>query len=260
LNVDIGAQLRAAREAKGLSIGALAGRTRIPTRSLTAIELNDRSSLPPHPFGRGFIRTYAEEVDLDPDQLVRDYFAQFPTGPAPAPVAATRETFESVWQPGSRWAGMGTAVAILVVVVAAAVVFGRRGDSAARLETVGTTGQSPATSTAIPTPGSVARSDAATTPSVTAPTAPPQSTAITVTLSMSRPCWIDARVDGRRTIYRTLQAGERETLRGERDVAIRFGDAGAVTWTINGRDAGTPGLAGAVRDVLITPQNAAAAR
>jgi hypothetical protein len=83
---------------------------------------------------------------------------------------------------------------------------------------------------------------------------------MTVVLSMSRPCWVAATVDGRRTIYRTLQAGERETLVAEREMTIRFGDAGAVAWTINGRDAGSPGAGGSVRDVRITPENVAKAR
>ena len=77
---------------------------------------------------------------------------------------------------------------------------------------------------------------------------------------MSRPCWVAATVDGQRTIYRILQPGERETLVAEREMTLRFGDAGAVTWTINGRDAGTPGLAGAVRDVHLTAANAATTR
>ena len=73
---------------------------------------------------------------------------------------------------------------------------------------------------------------------------------------MSRPCWVSATVDGRRAIYRVIQPGERETLAAERGIALRFGDAGAVTWTINGRDPGSPGAAGAVRDVRITVENA----
>ena len=85
--MDIGAQLRSAREGKGLSIGTVAERTRVPVRTLAAIERNDQSALPPHPFGRGFVRAYAEEVDLDSDRLVREYFAQFPS---PPPVAEPR--------------------------------------------------------------------------------------------------------------------------------------------------------------------------
>ena len=119
------AQLRSAREGKGLSIGTLAERTRVPVRTLAAIERNDQSALPPHPFGRGFVRAYAEEVDLDSERLVREYFAQFPSPPpASNHVPRSREPLEPSWQPPSRWIGMGTAVAILLR--------RRRGGSSAR--------------------------------------------------------------------------------------------------------------------------------
>ena len=162
---------------------------------------------------------------------------------------------------------MGTSVAILLVVVAAAVVLGRRGDSTPEPETVGTAGAASAT----PAPTAAAPAPAALHPTaqpdgvVPAPTAAPAAApspagAITVVLSLTRPCWVAANVDGRRTLYQILQPGEHHTLVAERDVTIRFGDAGAVTWTINGRDAGTPGGDGAVRNVNITRENADTAR
>ena len=259
--MDIGAQLRAAREAKGLSVSTLAERTRGPARALAAIELNDQSSLPPHPFGRGFVRTYAEEVDLDPDRLVREYFAQFPGLPALAPAHVTRGAPEPSSQPSSQWMGMGTAVALLlVVVVAAAVVLGRRGDRAAEPDTVGTTGASPAAPAptgAAPEPN--AKPEAAQAAAASSQSGAP-SAAITVVLSMSRPCWVAATVDGRRTIYQVLPPGDQQTLVAERAIAIRFGDAGAVTWTINGRNAGSPGAEGEIRDARITKENAATVR
>jgi cytoskeletal protein RodZ len=255
--MDIGAQLRTAREAMSLSIATLAQRTRVPARTLAAIERNDQSALPPHPFGRGFVRTYAEEVDLDPDRIARDYFAQFPEPPDSARAPVLRQSPDVSWQPPSQWMGMGTAVAILLLVVAAAVVLGRRGDSAPEPNTIGTTGTSPASpaSTAASRAPQPADKPAATPTPAVAPPPPPG--AITVVLSLTRPCWVAATVDGRRTIYQILQPGERHTLVAERDMTIRFGDAGAVAWTINGRDAGTPGANAAVRDVRINPENAA---
>jgi cytoskeleton protein RodZ len=258
--MDIGAQLRTAREAKGLSIGALSQRTRVPARALAAIELNDRSSLPPRPFGRGFVRTYAEELDLDPDPLVRDYFAQFPSRPASARTPVAHYAPDPSWESSSRWMGMGTAVAILLVVVAAAVVLGRRGDRTIEPGGVGTSGAPETPAATGTTPQSVANSGAATAPAATAAAAAAPPGAITVVLSMKGPCWVAATVDGRRTIYRLLPAGDRQTLVAERDIAIRFGDAGAITWTINGRDAGAPGANGAVRDVRVTRENAGAVR
>lgn len=259
--MDIGAQLRTAREGKGLSIGTVAERTRVPARTLAAIERNDQAALPPHPFGRGFVRAYAEEVDLDSDRLVREYFAQFPSPPPVANhVPLSREPVEPLWQPPSRWIGMATAVGILLVVVAAAVVLGRRSERATEPQTVGTTGTSPAApgagGTAPVTAKGAEPGGAANQPA----TAQPSSAAITVVLSFSRVCWVSAIADGERVLYRTLQPGERQTLTAARDLILRFGDAGAVTWTINGRDAGTPGVDGAVRNARITPENAATMR
>ena len=264
--MDIGAQLRTAREARSLSIDTLAQRTRVPARTLAAIERNDQSALPPHPFGRGFVRTYADEVNLDPDRTVRDYFAQFPEQSDSDRTPVRHELPDVSWQPPSRWMGMGTAVAILLVVVAAAVVLGRRGDSTPAPETVGTAGTTPATpapTTAPPaTPRPVDQPDRAVAPAIATP--PAQGAiapgAITVVLTLTGPCWVAATVDGRRTIYQILQPGERHTLVAERDITIRFGDAGAVGWTINGRDAGTPGTNGAVRDVRINAENAKTVR
>ena len=252
--MDIGAELRTAREAKGLSVGVLAERTRVPARTLSAIERNDRSALPPQPFARGFVRTYADELDLDHERVVREFFAQFPAEAPTGPLLATREIPDPSWQPPSRWLGMGASVAILMVVVTAAVVLGRRGESHVEPGIVGTTGNTPASPAPARAPDVTPQPTARPTDAVSVPATPPA--AISVVLSMTRPCWVSATVDGRRAIYRILQPGERETLAAERGIALRFGDAGAVTWTINGRDPGSPGAAGAVRDVRITVENA----
>ena len=63
--MDIGTQLRNAREARGLTLDALSRSTRVQPRILSAIEQNDSMRLPPRPYGRGFVRAYASEVGLD---------------------------------------------------------------------------------------------------------------------------------------------------------------------------------------------------
>jgi cytoskeleton protein RodZ len=247
--MDIGAQLREAREAKGWSLGTISERTRVPARTLAAIERNDRAALPPRTFSRGFVRTYAEELDLDADAVTRNYFAQFPAEEAartPTPTIRP-DTYDP---PQSRWTGMGTALAILLVVVAAAVVLGRRSDRA-EPDSIGTSG---ATSTAAVPPA--ATSPAALPPPAATPTsAPPPALSapgkLTVVLSMQRPCWVAATVDGQRTLYRIVQPGDPQTLVSERSMTLRFGDAGAVRWTINGKDGGTVGANGEVRTITL---------
>ena len=74
----VGARLRAAREAKRLSVHALATTTKIPGGALDALEENDVARLPGGIFSRGFVRSYAAAVGLNPEQTVRDVVAQLP--------------------------------------------------------------------------------------------------------------------------------------------------------------------------------------
>ena len=61
----IGAQLRAAREARDLSLEQVAAETRIPQRHLVAIEADDFAKLPGRTYAVGFTRTYAKMLGID---------------------------------------------------------------------------------------------------------------------------------------------------------------------------------------------------
>ena len=73
-----GARLRAAREAKQLSVREVAKTTKIPVGALDALEANDVARLPGGIFSRGFVRSYAAAVGLHPEQTLRDFVAQLP--------------------------------------------------------------------------------------------------------------------------------------------------------------------------------------
>jgi cytoskeletal protein RodZ len=66
----LGAQLKRAREARGIPLRQIAVRTKISMTALEAMERNDFSRLPGGIFGRSFIKAYAMEVGLDPDATV----------------------------------------------------------------------------------------------------------------------------------------------------------------------------------------------
>jgi cytoskeletal protein RodZ len=254
--MDIGAELRAAREAKGLSIRTVAERTRVQPRMLAAIELNNVAAIPPRPFGRGFVRAFAKEVDLDPDRIVTSYFSQFPSTPIPNPPVPKRhiESADEITRPPSQWTGLITAAAILIAVVTTAVVVGRRNGPPSEVNAVGTTGAAPAAQTAAP---ATTRADVPAVPPEKPAVAPAAQSGAPLRLAfnVSRQCWVAASVDGTRVLYRIVEPGERQTLDAQREIAIRFGDAGAVAWTINGREGASLGASGAVRDLNITPQN-----
>jgi hypothetical protein len=91
------------------------------------------------------------------------------------------------------------------------------------------------------------------------PTPKPADGAIAVVLEAERPSWVTATVDGKRQVYQLVTAGTTTSLRG-REIAIRVGDAGAIRWSIDGRQAMPMGSSGQVRDVRITPDTAGAIR
>lgn len=61
----IGDQLRAAREAQGLTLAQAAAETRIPQRHLETIEAGNFAALPARTYAIGFTRTYAKLLGLD---------------------------------------------------------------------------------------------------------------------------------------------------------------------------------------------------
>jgi len=65
-----GAELRAAREAAGLTIDAVAQQLKLAPRQVQALEGDDFERLPGRTFVRGFVRNYARYVGLDPDDVV----------------------------------------------------------------------------------------------------------------------------------------------------------------------------------------------
>ena len=70
---DLGAQLKRARDERGLTLSEIANRTKIAVTALEALERNDLSRLPGGIFGRAFVRAYAAELGLDPDKTVADF-------------------------------------------------------------------------------------------------------------------------------------------------------------------------------------------
>jgi cytoskeleton protein RodZ len=65
-----GATLRAAREAHGMSIDAVAQQLKLAPRQVQALEADDYAQLPGRTFVRGFMRNYARLLRLDPDAVI----------------------------------------------------------------------------------------------------------------------------------------------------------------------------------------------
>ena len=79
-NEGFGAQLRRGREARGLSVTELADALCLSPRMIEAIESEDLGALPPILFAKGYLRSYAAYVGVDPSGVLRDFEARAATG------------------------------------------------------------------------------------------------------------------------------------------------------------------------------------
>ncbi|MEF8833736.1 MAG: helix-turn-helix domain-containing protein, partial [Halofilum sp. (in: g-proteobacteria)] len=68
-----GQNLRVAREKAGISRESMVERMRIAAEQFDALERDDYAELPPPTFVRGYLRAYARELGLDPDEYIAAY-------------------------------------------------------------------------------------------------------------------------------------------------------------------------------------------
>ncbi len=72
-----GAELRAIREAHGLSIREVSTRTKVSSSNLTWIEESNFALLPAPVYLKGFLRLYAKLLRIDENKVVSDYMRNF---------------------------------------------------------------------------------------------------------------------------------------------------------------------------------------
>lgn len=86
----LGEMLRSAREARGLDRSRIERDTRIRERYLSALERGAYDELPGEVYARGFLRSYAKYLGLDPDAMLALYRLETRTSPAGTAVSRGR--------------------------------------------------------------------------------------------------------------------------------------------------------------------------
>ena len=92
----VGSTLRQQREKKRMSIAEVSRVTRIPVSTLESIEQDHFDDLPGEVFVKGFLKSYAQSVGLEADDIVARYTASRRVStvvplPVASPVQAARE-------------------------------------------------------------------------------------------------------------------------------------------------------------------------
>lgn len=103
--IEFGKTLKAAREAKGLTIADIAAQTHIMSSMIADLENDDFSHLAAPIYGRGFVKLYCETVGLAPEPMIAEFMEIYngnrepairervvPTVPEPEPAPASEIT------------------------------------------------------------------------------------------------------------------------------------------------------------------------
>jgi cytoskeletal protein RodZ len=258
---DFGGKLRLARERRGTSLRQISAATKISIAALEALERNDVSKLPGGIFSRSFVRSYATEVGLDPDETVHEFLERFQGSPGRAgvprgaPIQTSIPEEESAFESRQRVAGLVLKLLLVgIPLIVLVLYFSMR-----------TRGGPPASS-AIPAPqpapaSSQPPANEATPSAVPIGTSPPATavatagagvTRMTLELRTTDDCWVRLTADGKRVLSRVMTAGQKETQEVQDKAVIEIGNAGAFAFSVNGRPAKPLGGPGTVRTITLT--------
>lgn len=262
---ELGELLKEARQQKGLSLEQVEEATRIRRKYLQALEEENFGVLPAEVYVKGFLRNYAQYLDLDVEEVMALYAEKAARGEGASP---SPDIFRPMSIPVSRPSWLTPDLVIGALLIVALLGFGAwaawrylpplrqylplllRTPTPPEPTATPMPSPSPTLSAALPLP-------TPTPPPTATPTPPPSPTptltptprapaGVEVELRIVERAWLRVVVDGEVAFEGALEAGSRRTWRGRESVALRCGNAGGVRVTVNGEDLGLLGERGQV--------------
>jgi cytoskeletal protein RodZ len=263
---SLGAQLKAAREQKHVSVSQAARETRISANHLENFEAGRYKSLPGGVYNRAFLKMYSEYLGLDPKAMLDKYHAEtsVPTEKPPKAGGVKAGSLEPSFAPHPIliWSVM-----LLISVVALyfsrnwvsdvfSPYFTRRPAPTQTLvkpEVQAPAQQEPAQPAAGPASGE--QTAAAASSGAEVPLPPQLPGTIRLSLQITQRCWVSVTSDGNRVLVKLLEPGDTQTFDAVESLYIILGNAGGVRANINGKPARPFGKDGEVVRVAINAQN-----
>jgi len=249
----LGDEFRAAREARHLSLSDVSDQIHIRSVYLQSIENEDWSSMAAPVYVRGFIRTYARFLGLEPEVAVERYNAELDEAEreadGPVRVAPARRG-------PSIWVWLAGAAAVVLLAFVAYNYYQLQTSQAlpngAESSDVGIASPlpTPSASASAPASAAVPGGDLVASPEPS-PSASLSASPRTLEIVVSAPAWVRVRIDGRTRLEGTYPPGTRRTFQGK-SADIRVGNAGGVDVIVNGKDLGTMGPSGEVVEQTYT--------
>ena len=259
----IGDLLRRERERQNLSIKDIEKATSIRALYIDAIEKGEYKTLPGEVYAKGFVRNYANYLKLNANEIVNAFNEEMhpqeelqeSAGSSSAEEARQEQSSERNREEyrgpkitslesypmeksshGVRNALM-VAVAVFAVALVALIAFGGDEEPSA------------------PAPRAKTQTQQGQKQTEAAPK--PAADGVEMKLSFTDRCWTEVVVDGKTEFEGTAEKGKVLTLKGKDKVRITAGNAGALNYSLNGKDMGAIGQKGEVVEKTFTKENAA---
>lgn len=267
VSTGIGETLREAREAQGRSLEDAAQAVRARTSQLQDLEDERFDAFGGEVYAKGFLRSYAVALGLDPEPLVATYRREVgqkvpsPSSNMVVPVktgGAPRSTTPPAW---AAWA----LVAVLVVagIVFLGIISSPAPDTAGDDPPVGTppaSAPSAEDEDEVDGPDTGDGNDDTSEPDPEPDPDPEpepepevEFEGVEVVLALEAASWMRVTQDGAVILEEVVDAGETRQYVAESELIIRLGNAGGVRVQYNGEDIGSAGGSGEVVELRFTP-------
>jgi cytoskeletal protein RodZ len=246
---ELGDLLRRSREQLGLSLEEIEASTRIRRAYLEALEAEDFDALPNQITTRGFLHNYASALKLDVTHVFELYERE--DGPSRAgrlALSGGGMQLKSIpMTPPSRFSPDLLIGFLMITALVGAILYFVYQQYLLPMEMAPAVDVASPTSEAaitLPTPTPVPTK----TPTPTITPTPLFYTGVTIELVIMDESWVQVLVDEVKAFEGILQTGERRHWAGDRQVAVRAGNAGGVEIIVNGESMGLMGEPGQVVD------------
>ncbi len=247
VSLSIGARLKSARSAKGLSLEAVARATKIQRKILEALEEDRVEEILDPAYSKIFVKKYATYLGLDGAFLLEEYrvlhasVMDQPEAPEPSTVKTPREPSKlpRVLVPASL--GLLGLIGLSFFGYLAMDLYGSLKKNRRTPQVVSL--RRATSSSSLPV---VERVPAAAPKLIV-----PRSTPLKLTIRTKADVWMQVKSDGAVIFQNVLPKGARENWTAKEELELWTGNAGEIELTLNGRSLGNPG-SGVKKGIKIT--------
>ncbi len=246
VSTGIGDTLKEAREAQGRTIEDVARVVRARMEQLRALEEERFDAFPGEVYAKGFLRSYAVELGLDPGPLLETFRTQVSN---PEDIPASTLVTGNVPQ-GPRRSTPPPWLAWVLVGVLVVAGLGFLGMISTRFAPETASPDEP--SGPPPAPAPPAEEGTPLPEPEPEPEPEPTFDGVEVIVALEESSWMRVTVDGAVVLEQVVDAGETLQYQADSEILLRLGNAGGVRLEVNGEDLGSPGGRGQVAEVRYT--------